>query len=97
MSAGISTPLAGLTVTKRRWNGSISPGACAWATPATNRSDRPYGDLARREQKTMAARRDALPGPMVAIQDQPLAAAAGQTLPWRSQAVSKLAAARWDP
>ena len=97
MPADTSSPLIRLTAAECRWNGPIPPGARAWAIPAPDYTDRPYGDLAQRLRKAMAARRHMLPGPMSALQDQPLAAATGQLLQWRIQAVAKLAASRSEP
>ena len=97
MPANTSSPLIRLTAAECRWNGPIPPGVRAWTIPATGYTDRPYGDLAQRLRKAMAARRHMLPGPKCALQDQPLAAATDQLLQWRSQAVAKLAASRSEP
>ena len=97
MPADTSSPLIRLTPAEYRWNGPIPPGVRAWAIPATGYTDRPYDDLAQHLRKAMAARRHMLLGPKSALHDQPLAAATGQLLQWRTQAVAKLAASRSEP
>ena len=97
MPADTSSLLTRLAAAECRWNGPIPQDVRAWAIPAPDYTDRPYGDLARRLRKAMAARRHILPGPKSALQDQPLAAATGQLLQWRIQAVAKLAASRSEP